>query len=253
MEWTDSGYLLSVRRHGESSGILSVLTREHGRHAGLLKGAFSRKKRGGIQPGNCFSLTWRGRLSEQLGTFTCELDRAHAPAFFQSPARLAGLSSACALVDEVLPERAPAEEIWAGFSALLEHLENGDWPLHYVLFEKALLAYAGFPLDLTACAATGKREDLIYVSPRSGRAVSREGGAPYRERLLPLPRFFLEPEGCFSQADVLGGLRLTGHFLAREVLSRRGELPDSRQRLELMLRKKSMPESFCLGDSGVVG
>jgi len=226
MEWDDEAVVLSVRRHGEHAGIVVLLTRQHGRTAGLLPGAWSPARRGVVQPGNRVRAWWRARLSEQLGTLRLELLAAHAAAALGDPGRLAALSAACALVERTLAERAPHPATFAALVALLEALPADSWPSIYVHFELALLRDLGFGLDLSVCAASGRREDLAYVSPRSGRAVSQAAGQPWHDRLLPLPRF-LSSGGEGGRDEIGAGLRLTGYFLARHA----GPLPPARGRL----------------------
>ena len=185
MDWADDGIVLSLRRHGESAAVVHLLTREHGRHAGLVRGGNSKKKRGILQPGNEVHASWRARLEEHLGTFTVELLDGHAARVLTDPGRLAAMSSACSLVDICLPEREPHPDLFASFRAMFSILPEAEWAAAYVAWELSLLAELGFGLDLSACAATGVLDDLIYVSPKSGRAVSRDAGAAYREKLLP--------------------------------------------------------------------
>jgi len=233
MEWSDDGIVLGTRRHGETAAIVTLLTREHGRHAGLARGGAGRRGRGLYQPGNEVTAHWRARLAEHLGTLTCELSVAHAARLIDDPLRLAALSAACAVVEAALPERHPYPALHAGTVHLLDQLEQcAAWGAEYVRWELGVLAELGFGLDLTACAATGETEGLAYVSPRSGRAVSREAGAPYVEKLLPLPAFILEdgadPPG---HEDIANGLKLSGWFLAKHLLAERGGmLPAARER-----------------------
>lgn len=233
MEWRDEGIILSVRRHGENGAVVSLLTRAHGRHAGLVRGGQSRRMKGMLQPGNRVEGTWRARLEEHLGALTLEPVTSHAAALMMDPGRLAALSSALALVEAGLPEREAHGEIFENLAALLVALEDDGWPETYIRWEIGLLADLGFGLDLSACAATGVTEDLTFVSPKTGRAVSTEAAAPYADRLLPLPAFLLGPPGPAVAADRAQALRLTGHFLARHVLEPNGRtLPDARARLE---------------------
>jgi DNA repair protein RecO (recombination protein O) len=194
MEWRDTGFVLSARRHGESSLIVELLTREHGRHAGLVRGGQSPRRRALMQAGNCVEANWRGRLPEHLGTLECELVEAHAARLLDDPDRLAALGAASALLVAALPEREPQAELYQSFAGLLRALDSGSgsadsWAQAFVVWECDLLAGLGFGLDLGSCAATGATDDLAYVSPRSGRAVSRIAGAPYHDKLLPLPDF----------------------------------------------------------------
>ena len=237
MDWTDDGIVLSVRKHGESSVVLHLLTQERGRHAGLVRGGNSTRLRGVLQPGNLVRAAWRARLEEHLGTYTVELLAGHAARLLDDPGRLAALISACTLVDAALPEREPHADLYASLGALLPGLAGEEWGETYVRWELSLLASLGFGLDLSRCAATGARADLVYVSPKSGRAVSAAAGAAWREKLLALPAF-LAGAGAVDAASLVDGLRLTGYFLDRHVLSPHGAtLPDARYRLEERWRR----------------
>jgi DNA repair protein RecO (recombination protein O) len=218
MDFTDDAIVLSTRRHGEANLVLSALTREHGRHLGLVKGGASRRQRPHLEIGNRLTVTWKARLEEQLGSFQVEPLGAVSALLLDDPLRLAGLASACAVADTVLPEREPHADVFTATAALIDAIagESG-WPAAYVRWELALLASLGFGLDLSRCAATGATRDLAYVSPKSGRAVSREGAGLYRDRLLPLPAFLIA-DATPGRDDLLAGLRLTGFFLDRHVL-----------------------------------
>ncbi len=220
MQWSDEGYVLNACRHGETSAIVSLLTREHGRHPGLVRGGAGRKSRGMLQPGNRVEARWRGRLEEHLGTYTMELATAQGSVLLDDADRLACLASACAVVEQTLPERHPYPAVYEAFGALLDALsaDNEIWSPIYVRWELGLLEQLGFGLDLSSCAATGATDDLIYVSPKSGRAVSAAAGESYKARLLPLPAF-LTGSGNANADDVLAGLALTGHFLERHLLA----------------------------------
>lgn len=219
MDFTDDAIVLSTRRHGEANLVLSALTKEHGRHLGLVKGGASRRQRPGLEIGNRLTVTWRARLEEQLGNFTVEPNGSVSAQLLDDPLRLAGLASAVAVADIVLPEREPHEDVFAATTTLIAAIAEGDsdWPAEYVRWELALLTSLGFGLDLSRCAVTGETADLAYVSPKSGRAVGRAAGQGYRDRLLPLPPF-LTVDAAPSRDDVLAGLRLTGFFLDRHVL-----------------------------------
>jgi len=234
MNWSDEGYVLSVRRHGEAAAIVNLLTREHGRHAGLVRGGAGRRLRGVLQPGNLVAAEWRGRLAEHLGSYTVEGMRDHAAGLLSDGNRLAGLTAAAAVTEAALPEREAHLAVHDGFAALLAALaETPNWAAIYVRFELGLLAELGFGLDLSHCAATGSTEDLAYVSPRSARAVSREAAAPYKEKLLPLPAFLLPEAGeNLARQDILDGLKLTGYFLQSAVFAPHNQpLPMARERL----------------------
>ncbi|HJU20529.1 MAG TPA: DNA repair protein RecO, partial [Stellaceae bacterium] len=199
---------------------------------GLVRGGQSPRLRGTLQPGNEIAAAWRGRLAEHLGTIACELVRAHAARLLDDPGRLAGLAAAAALLAAALPEREPHTDVFASFAALVAALEGTpDWPARYIAWERDLLSALGFGLDLSRCAATGATADLAYVSPKSGRAVSREAGRPYHDKLLPLPAFLWRAAPA-AEADLAQGLTLTGYFLLHHVLSpQRQSLPPARARL----------------------
>ena len=241
MEWQDTGFVLAARRHGESALIVDLLTREHGRHGGLVRGGQSPKARAMLQLGNEVAAAWRGRLNEHLGTIGCELVRAHAARFLDDPGRLAGLTSAAALVGEALPEREPHEDVFASFAQLIEALDSAvDWPAQYVRWEQNLLGALGFGLDLRHCAVSGATAGLAYVSPRTGRAVSRAAGLPYHDKLLLLPEFLWRDTPA-NEAELVLGMTLTGHFLAHHVFAPQGRLlPAARTRLAERMREAAV-------------
>src|SRR5258707_4040291 len=222
MEWSDEAIVLSVRRHGESSGILEALTRSHGRHLGLVRGGSAPKGRALLQSGNRVKLTWRARLSENLGIYTVELAQSRASDMFERRAALTGLNAFAAVAAAVLPEREPHLAAFEGAETLLDTIAEHDfqdWAPFFVLWELGLLDELGFGLDLTRCAANGTADDLIYVSPRTGRAVSREAGGPYRDRMLSLPPFLLGRQaGDANPAHLFAALQLTVPFLDLWVL-----------------------------------
>ncbi|MFQ5773309.1 MAG: DNA repair protein RecO [Kiloniellaceae bacterium] len=231
MHWNDEGIVLSARPHGESAVVVHLLTRGQGRHAGLVRGGQGRRARGIYQPGNLVAATWSGRLAEHLGTFSCELLESYAARVLDDPERLAALSAAAAVSEAALPEREPHGACFEGFRALLEALSGEHWAEVYVRWELSLLAELGFGLDLAACAAGGDNDQLAYVSPRSGRAVSLAAGEPYRDKLLPLPGF-LAGRGGGGPEEVGQGLALTGFFLERHVFApHHKSLPAARRRL----------------------
>jgi DNA repair protein RecO (recombination protein O) len=241
VEWRDTGFVLNARRHGESALIAELLTREHGRHAGLVRGGQSPRRRALLQPGNAVAATWRGRLSEHLGTFECELAEAHAARLLDDPDRLAALTAAVALLLAALPEREPHPDLHASFAGLLEALDSAPaWATAYVIWECDLLAALGFGLDLGRCAATGTNQDLAYVSPRSGRAVSREAGRPYHDKLLPLPAFLWRGGAPGEPADIVAGLILTRHFMLHHLLEPHGgRLPEARELFADRMRRRA--------------
>lgn len=236
MDWTDDGIVLTVRRHGESSAIVSLLTAQHGRHAGLVRGGASRRNRGTLQPGNQVFASWRARLEQHLGTYSIEPVRSNA-ALYDRPGPLAALASATALVEATLPERAPHPDLFRVLTVLLDALGHPGWGAAYVRWELSLLAELGFGLDLSECAATGANDSLAYVSPRSGRAVSLSAGEPWRNRLLPLPGFLTPAKTAAAPGDIRDGLALTGWFLARHVFEPHGaKTPMARERLVTFVR-----------------
>ena len=240
MDWSDEGIILSTRSHGETNAIVEVLTRAHGRHLGLVRGGRSRRQRPALQPGNVVNAYWRARLAEHLGNYTLEMIEARAALALDDPTALAGLSTLCALA-RLLPEREPHGALHDTARLVLDHIGEPDvWPGLLVRWEMGLLDELGFGLDLSACAKTGQRRDLIYVSPKSGRAVSREAGAPYARRLLALPAF-LKPNGGTELAslDLLAGFALTGHFLELNVFRPRGiAMPEARNSLLMRLARE---------------
>jgi DNA repair protein RecO (recombination protein O) len=220
MEWTDEAIVLAVRPHGEGAAIAQLLTHERGRHAGLVHGGAGRSKRATVEVGNRVHATWRARLDEHLGTLALEATRFHAAALLDDPLRLAALASACAVAEGALPEREPHPALFTGTCALLGLLETAPvavWPAAYVRWELGLLGELGYGLDLSRCAATGTTEELVWVSPRTGRAVSRAAGEPYRDKLLALPGFLVNREAGDPADEIAAGLALTGHFLAAQV------------------------------------
>ncbi len=247
MEWTDEAIVLSARRHGETSAIITLMTRTRGIHAGLARGGAGKRCRGLYQPGNMVSAYWRGRLAEHLGTVSCEMIATTAASLLDDPLKLAALSAACAVCEQALPERQPHGPVFNGLAALIAALGNGsnggDWPSAYVKWELGLLAELGFGLELGSCAATGVAENLAYVSPRSGRAVSEEAAQPYRERLLALPAFLLSRGVAGDHREVAAGLKLTGYFLEKCVFSNYSRsLPPARLRLAERWRGKAGKE-----------
>jgi len=210
MQWHDTGFVLAARRHGESALIVELLTREHGRHSGLVRGGQSPRARAILQPGNEVAAAWRGRLDEHLGTIGCELVRAHAARILDDAGRLAGLTSAAALVCTALP------------------------------WEQDLLGALGFGLDLGRCTVSGVTSDLAYVSPRTGRAVSRTAGLPYHDKLLRLPEFLWRDTPA-DEAQLVLGMTLTGYFLVHHVFAPQSRpLPAARTRLEDRMRQAAV-------------
>ena len=233
-EWQADAIIISARPHGEGNAVVSLLTADYGRHAGLVRGGASRKMRGTVQPGNRVQARWRARLSEQLGQMQVELTQAVAARFLDSPMRLAGVASICALLEGTLPEREPHAGLYAGTDALLSLIAMDDndtgWLEGYVRWELGLLHAAGYQLELDRCAASGETTNLAYVSPKSGGAVSQHHAGQFVNRLLALPRF-LGGVACPAH-DWVAGLDLTGHFLAKRIFAaHNADIPSARRRL----------------------
>jgi len=244
MEWNDDAIVLAARRHGETDIILETLTREHGRHLGLVHGGASRRVKSALLPGNSLSAIWRARLSEHLGSFAIELRRERAGAFLESRDALTGLNAFTAVAREVLPEHESHAPVYEAAEILLDAIaasEFSHWAPLYVRWEMGVLDALGFGLDLSRCAATGRTHDLHYVSPRSGRAVSAEAGGPYRDRLFRLPGFLAGARDTpIDRNDIEAGLRLTGFFLLERVLGpHQRQIPAARSRLDALAGRES--------------
>ncbi|MFC0282958.1 DNA repair protein RecO [Camelimonas abortus] len=245
MEWTDEGVVLGVRRLGETSVIVELMTRDHGRHAGVVRGGRSARLQPVLQPGNSVAVVWRARMEEHLGVYAVEAREMRAARYMGSAMALNVLGAALALA-RLLPERDPHRNVHDALALLAGQAchEPADADLApgpglLALFELSLLAELGFGLDLQRCVATGVTENLAYVSPKSGRAVSAAAGAPWKERLLPLPAFLRAPTGRPPHvAEALQALRLTGFFLQRHVYGPRGlPAPGARERVIGLLQR----------------
>lgn len=226
MEWRDQGIVLGVKRHGESSVIAEVMTHARGRHLGLVRNGRSRTMLPVLQPGNLLELTWRARLDEHLGNFSAEPVNFRAASLMEHAASLHGVQALAALL-RLLPERDPHPHLFDMLNIVLDHLgdASGAGEL-FIRFELAVLNDLGFGLDLAECAATGTRADLEYVSPKSGRAVCREAGLPYQNRLFRLPDFLKEGSRKAATRASLGeAFRMTAYFLDRHVYEPRGLEP----------------------------
>ena len=231
MQWLDEGIVLGVKRHGEASAIVELMTRDHGRHLGLVRGGTGSRMRPILQPGNSVAAIWRARLHEHLGNYTLEGTRLRSSLFLGASHAVYGLTHLAA-VTRLLPERDPHREVYEVLEAILERLDDvGRAGPLVVRFELMLLAELGFGLDLSQCVATGGTADLAYVSPKSGRAVSRDAGAPWEDKLMRLPSFLTaQDEQKPSAIDLADGFEITGFFLARHLFEPRGlEMPDARR------------------------
>ncbi|GLS42546.1 DNA repair protein RecO [Methylobacterium brachythecii] len=225
MQWSDDGLVIGLRKHGETGVILELMTAEHGRHLGLVHGGRSRRMQPMLQPGNTLHATWRARIDESLGSYTVEPASLVASRLMGSALALYGIGHMGALL-RLLPERDPHLGLYDAAQVLVEHLgDRSIAPALMVRFELALLTELGFGLDLSNCAATGVNDALIYVSPKTGRAVSASAGEPYRDRLLKLPAFLRDRSGVPSDEEIAQGFRLTGYFLAQYIWEPRGLQP----------------------------
>ena len=232
MEWRDQGILLATRRHGETSAIIEVFTPSQGRHVGVVRGGTSRKIAPILQPGAQLDVAWRARLEDHIGSFTVEPVRSRAATGMGDRLALAGLNAVTALLSFCLPEREAHPALYARTEALLDLLGQGDvWPLAYLQWELGLLEEMGYGLDLGSCAVTGATEGLVYVSPKSGRAVSEKGAGDWADKLLPLPDV-LRGQGEAPDAEIAQAFKTTGHFLNAHLARNLGDkpLPEARAR-----------------------
>lgn len=239
MEWRSEGILLSARRHGETAMIIQVFTPDHGLHAGVVRGGASRKTAPILQPGAQLDVTWKARLEEHLGSFAVEPVRSRAANVMGDRIALAGLNALCSLLSFALPERDAHPDFYAKTLTVFDLLgESEHWLLAYLHWELALLEEMGFGLELESCAVTGCADDLIYVSPKSGRAVSKGGAGEWADRLLPLPDCLRDPTA--DAAGLLDGLRVTGYFLkTRLAQGLEAALPEARARLVDLLGRRA--------------
>lgn len=241
--WTDQGIILSLRPHGEGGAVVSILTENHGRHAGYVHGAQSSSKRAVLEPGTQVAIDWQAKTSDQLGTYKLEQIKSWSSFVVDEADRLSALLAACQLCEQALPERELHSELFYGTQSLFEMLTQNIWGEAYIMWEIAFLRELGFAIDLSKCAAGGDNTDLIYISPKTGRAVSRDAGAPYKDRLLPLPDFLKKNKKgsnlLGTNEDILTGLRLTGYFLEHWVFAQHSKgMPEVRLRFQTQFAKK---------------
>jgi len=231
--WTDIGYVLSVRPHGEGGAVVALLTEHNGRHAGYVHGAGSSKKRAMLEPGIKVGIDWKARVSDQLGTVVLEQEGGLPTGILEDPLKLSALLSACALCDATLPEREGHPGLYHGFKTLIDMMETEVWEAAYIYWEIALLKELGFGLDLTKCAGGGDAGTLAYVSPKTGRAVSYAAAEPYRDKLLELPAFLKPNGGPYDPAEIAKGLKMTSYFLEHWVFVHHSKgMPEARLRFE---------------------
>ena len=232
MQWTDEGIVLGVRRHGEANAIAELMTRAHGRHLGLVRGGFGSRLRPVLQPGNSVTAVWRARLDEHLGHYALEGLTLRTATIFGASHAVFGVTHLAGLT-RLLPERDPHEGLYAALENIFDRLDDPALTARQIVcYELRLLSELGFGLDLDACASTGSTQQLAYVSPKSGRAVSREAGAPWQDKLMRLPAFLRDETVSLAANDLADGFALTGFFLMRHVLEPRGlQMPDARTHL----------------------
>ena len=233
MEWKENALILGSRKHGETSVILEVMTAEHGRHLGLVRGGRSRTMQPTLQAGNKVTVTWRARLDDHLGVFTVDPLKLRAAELMESAMGLQGVQTIASLL-RLLPERDPHAGLAEAAEILIENLDSAALSAALLVrFEMAVLEELGFGLDLSVCAATGATQELVYVSPKSGRAVSRRAGLPYHDKMLILPAFLSSMAPSISIDEVTPAFELTQFFLTRHIYEPRGiEPPLSREVFE---------------------
>ncbi len=242
MQWVDEALILDCGKYAEHAAIVHVFTPHNGRYSSVSKAALASRNRAIYQPGNLVQATWKARMPEHMGVITCELVQSFSATVMGDMVRLTALTTACSLIKFMMPERDPHPALYMNLRALLLAIAHADalvWQSLYARFELLLLRECGIGLDLSECAASGVREDLIYVSPKSGRAVSAISGAPYHDRLLPLPAFLLAESDEADLPSILQGLQLTGYFLENYWnITHHKDLPASRDRLILLLSRQ---------------
>lgn len=240
IEWREDGILLATRKHGETAAIIDVFTPAHGRHLGVVRGGAGRRMGPILQPGAQLDLAWKARLEEHMGAFTVEPIRSRAAAVMGDPLALAGQNAVLGLLSFALAERQPHAELYAQTENLLDLIvETPAWPLAYLQWEMALLESLGFAMELKTCAVTGAFDDLAYISPKSGRAVSQAGAGDWADRLLPLYPVLLG-QGAATDADIGQAMQVTGFFLEKGLAAEKArDLPDARLRLrDLLMRNR---------------
>ena len=236
MKWQDTAFILSRRAFGEKNHLIHVLSASHGRASGFVKYSNSRAHKSLLQIGNYVDVEWMARLPEHLGHFICKPIRAHASFIMQAGyLPLIALSVSAEILENILPENEPVPEIFADFKILVENLNSDAWLAHYCRWEVNLLAHLGFGLDLQQCAVTAGHDNLCYISPKSGRAVSDAGAKGYEDKLLPFPKLYRSDHPHplkISTDDAKESLAVSGYFLNKWVLNPfKKELPSNRVKL----------------------
>lgn len=239
MQWQDKGIILSAQKYAENSAIVAIFTPQYGIRKGLVRSVSSKKNRGIYQPGNIVDATWRGRLEEQLGNFSCELVVPIPALCLYSQLRLAVISSVCVLLERLLPEHDPHPTLFSDVESLLIQVKlDHHWQPSLVFFELELLSQCGFRLELSECAVTGRKDALYYVSPKTGRAVCQEAGLPYHEKLLRLPEFLIKnvEDEAVPVEELQQGLRLSRFFIEKYLFSQfHHDFPHVRTALEQLI------------------
>ena len=237
MQFSDEGYIIKTRRHGESGLILTVLTRSNGKISGYVKNAFSTKKNGIYQLGNCISLNAYTRLEENLYSFHVDLLRAEAVNFMTDEAKLSALGALCELCNTCLPEKDNIGLFYNTIESFFNNILEDNWRTYYSYFEFSLLDYLGIGLDLSKCAVTGSHENLKYISPKSGKAVSATVGAPYADRLFLYPSYILEKKENPKPQEIGEVLKLTEFFLNKNFFQAHGlKFPENRANLRHIMQ-----------------
>jgi DNA repair protein RecO (recombination protein O) len=239
MQWLDQAIIISIKKFGENSAILHLLSMNHGLFKGAVPNISSKRSAYIYQIGNVVDANWKARLPEQLGSFKLELLEPIAAYIFDNKIMLQSLSCACTIIDNCLAERHPEQEIYNFFYKLILKMKQGlNWQFYYVLFELNLLSNLGFGLDFSCCAVTGSTDDLVYISPKTGRAVTKNVGAPYKDKLLLLPKFLLDNNEYPSLEEISLGLELSGYFLNKYFIEHNKIIPPSRSRLIKLIKEQ---------------
>ena len=237
MKFTDQGYIINLRRHGESSLILTVLTKNHGKVTGYAKNAFTKKNLGVYQLGNLIEISAYARVDDNMLSLKTELISPTAVNFLSDNAKLQALSSLCALSNICMPELQDLERFYYYIDSFFNLIDEDNWLVHYSFFEFYLLEYLGISLDLSECSATGTTENLAYVSPKTGKAVCAEAGEPYISRLYKYPRYILECNYRPEPEELTDLLSMTGFFLYKNFFAAHGlKFPESRANLAEIIR-----------------
>lgn len=213
MQFVDEGYIVNLRKYGENSVIVTIVSKKHGLIKGFVRGGLSKRNLGLYQVGNLISVDCYARIEENMLSFKTELLSSTAVNFMSSPNKLAALAALCSLCVSCLPEHEDLERFYYYIDSFFQLITEPNWLVHYAFFEFYLLEYLGIGLDLSECADTGSTENLEYVSPRSGKAVCAESGAPYRDKLFFYPHFIVDKNYTPNRSKVADLLKMTGFFL----------------------------------------